>query len=239
MACCACPSNAQRSSAETPMARSRHAKVCRRSCTRTRSRPAAQRARSHPLLFIESTRPPRKGSTQIGCRPRCVCTIDQAASLRIATWSRRLLNDSAGMTKTLRPNSGMATSQSHCRPQTLPAIAKARVDREKRHALQVGGQSREQAILFVPCDWIGWTAGLLEHGEQGRDALQPGRAIFVAVRARGAVEDRARDFMAAIDRRGAGAESSARLDERCQGRVVNLARLQVAEVGQQQSNMNL
>src|SRR5258706_4955981 len=85
----------------TPAARNRQAWVCLMSCTRIRSNPTARRAFCQPVLFIESMRWPRNGNTQMGCKPRCACTIDHAASLRMTTWSRLLLKDSAGTTKTL------------------------------------------------------------------------------------------------------------------------------------------
>ena len=58
-------------------------------------------------------------NTQVGCSPRCACTIDHAASLRMTTWCRLALYESEGITKTLRPISGTGTSHAHSSPQTL------------------------------------------------------------------------------------------------------------------------
>src|SRR5437763_3316415 len=134
---------------------------------RTACNATSRRARCHAVLFIVATDFPRCGKTQIGCLPRCSSMIDQAASFSMATCARFDLNASGGITNTLLPTSGTATSQVHWSPHTLlsrrPVLTAKSVILARR-----AGNFGKKLVLLLPRDRVGCSACFGQHRDQRR-----------------------------------------------------------------------
>jgi hypothetical protein len=92
--------------------------------------------------------------------------------------------------------------------------------------------------LLFPRDRVGGARALGQHRDQRWQRLQPRVTILVAVRARRAMQNRARDLKAAIDGGRADTSGDALRDERRQRSVMHLVRLQIANVVGEQPHMD-
>src|SRR5262245_50180500 len=73
------------------------------------------------------------------------------------------------------------------------------------------------------------SAGLRQHRDEGWNSFQVWATIRIAVGASGAIQDRARDFEAAIDRGGTRGGRHAGFDKRIERLVINLLRIEGAD----------
>src|ERR1700682_1385005 len=202
---------------------------------RTARRPASRLKRFQAVLFIVLMGRPRCGNTQIGSRPRCACTIDQAASFRITTCARLDLNASGGITNTLRPTSGTGTSHSHSSPHTLlsrkPVLTAKSAIRPRRAELG------EESVLLLPGDRVGQTRSFGQHRDHWRHCVEPRTTVVIAIGPSRAIQDRSHHLEAAIDRgRGYACRDPVR-NKRFECAVMDSIDLKVSEIWQQQANV--
>ena len=98
-------------------------------------------------------------------------------------------------------------------------------------------QFPQEAILLFPSDRVRGSWRFRQHRNQRWYGAEPGDTVVISISAGCAIEDRTRDFKRAIDRGGAGAGCDSGADKRLQGSVVNLVRLKVAEMSDQESSV--
>ena len=109
-------------------------------------------------------------------------------------------------------------------------VAQAGVHCEKHHASQMCGQLRKESVLFIPGDGVGQPRRFGQHGDQRWYCLEPRPAIVVTVGPGRAIEDRAYDFEATVNRGGADTRGKPVRDKGLERGIVDLLSLETSEM---------
>src|SRR5450631_405935 len=106
------------------------------------------------------------------------------------------------------------------------------------HHLEVRRELAKQPILFGPGDRIGLTPGFGQHRDHWRHCIEPRAAVLVAVGSRSPMQDRAHNLQAAIDRGCSDAFGTSCGDERRQGCIVNLIRIESPDLADEELDVD-